>query len=388
MSQCTLQQGTLRHHHNMNQPVRSSVNECEDCGNEFLSGAVCPSCDSSNVREVELIGEEVSRSLPGTSRLRSVLSHESSTPVLGAQIAFGFGGQAVHPSNAAPLTNDSSAPSTSVSVGAEDVSISALSHESDEGLPSVQSSGAAPSSPPPKAAVVSVQTSPTLPTAVVSSPTGFSSPPTSARMTDDSYADDEDPFLSVDIVDTGPSVVEVSHEEDVILESLELDNIPQLPPPVLLESVLNDSEHASAMRDIIGLLESGRSSEAASILIPWAKKHPSDPRTLSALGIALLEDGKKQALGNDLRERRFEQAERTMRRCAELRSSDTRTLVNLAFVYEATEDHLREEKVWETVLKIEPEHAVAHLGLARLCVRIGDHARAIESLKVHQQIIG
>ncbi|HJN55138.1 MAG TPA: hypothetical protein QF646_01970, partial [Candidatus Poseidoniales archaeon] len=106
------------------------------------------------------------------------------------------------------------------------------------------------------------------------------------------------------------------------------------------------------------------------------------------LGIALLEDGKKQALGNDLRERRFEQAERTMRRCAELRSSDTRTLVNLAFVYEATEDHLREEKVWETVLKIEPEHAVAHLGLARLCVRIGDHARAIESLKVHQQIIG
>ena len=368
----------------MNRPVRSLVNECGDCGYEFRSGKACPSCDSSNVHEVELSGESVSTSLPGSSRLRSVLAPEPKVSLLGSQVAFGFGGQAAHPSNASSLKKNAS---TTPPPDAADPLSGSSSIEPATSLPSGHSR--TPSSPePPKAAVVSVQTSPVTPAAVVSSPTEISSPPTSARMTDDSFADNEDPFLSVEIVDTGPSVVEVSHEDDVVVESLDIDTMPQLPPPVLLESVLNDPEHSAAMKDIIGLLESGRSSEAASILIPWAKKHPSDPRTLSALGIALLEDGKKQALGNDLRERRFEQAERTMRRCAELRSSDTRTLVNLAFVYEATEDHLREEKVWETVLKIESDHAVAHLGMARLGVRIGDHARAIESLKEHQRITG
>ena len=368
----------------MNHPVRSFVNECGDCGYEFRSGKACPSCDSSNVHEVELSGEAVSTSLPGSSRLRSVLAPEPKVSMLGTQVAFGFGGQSAHPSNASSLKKN--APSIPSSADTPDLRSPRPSRESSDPLSPDPSSPSSPPSDPPKAAVVSVQTSPTTSAAVVSSPTGISSPPPSARMTDDSFADDEDPFLSVEIVDTGPSVVEVSHEDDVVVDSLDIDTMPQLPPPFLLESVLNDPEHAAAMKDIIGLLESGRSSEAASILIPWAKKHPSDPRTLSALGIALLEDGKKQALGNDLRERRFEQAERTMRRCAELRSSDTRTLVNLAFVYEATEDHLREEKVWETVLRIESDHTVAHLGLARLGVRIGDHARAIESLKEHQRI--
>ncbi len=369
----------------MNSLVRSIVNECGDCGYEFRSGNACPSCGSSNVHEVELSGEAVSASLPGSSRLRSVLAPEPKVSLMGSQVAFGFGGQAAHPSNASSLNkNASTTPPSSDAADPPSVS-SSVDH------PASLSSGHSrtPSSPePPKAAVVSVQTSPVTSAAVVSSPTEISSSPTSARMTNDSFADDEDPFLSVEIVDTGPSVVEVSHEDDVVVGSLDLDTMPQLPPPFLLESVLNDPEHSAAMKDIIGLLESGRSSEAASILIPWAKKHPADPRTLSALGIALLEDGKKQALGNDLRERRFEQAERTMRRCAELRSSDTRTLVNLAFVYEATEDHLREEKVWETVLKIESDHAVAHLGMARLGVRIGDHARAIESLNQYQRITG
>ncbi len=360
----------------MNLPVRSHVNECGDCGNEFLSGPECPSCGSSNVYEVELSGESVSVSLPGSSRLRTALASESSSlPTRGTQLAFGFGGQSVHPTKPSSKA-DSKAQASSLPADVKKAPSLLKTGGVSEDVPAI----------PPKAAVVSVQT------ASVQSDDGdvsvnqISSTP--LRVTDDSFAEGEDPFLSVEIVETGPSIVEVSHDDEDVVESLDLETLPRLPPPTLLESVMNDREHASAMGDIIGLLESGRSSEAASILIPWAKKHPSDPRTLSALGIALLEDGKKQALGNDLRERRFEQAERTMRRCAELRSSDARTLVNLAYVYEATEDHLREEKVWQTVLRIDPEHAVAHLGLARLAVRIGDHSRAIESLKEYQRIGG